>query len=52
MPLIGSPVRFDGARADSDLPPPGLGEHTAEVLSDLGLEPSEAARLKSQGIVG
>jgi crotonobetainyl-CoA:carnitine CoA-transferase CaiB-like acyl-CoA transferase len=52
MPLIGSPVRIDGARADSDLPPPALGEHTAEVLGDLGLEPSEAARLKSQGIVG
>jgi crotonobetainyl-CoA:carnitine CoA-transferase CaiB-like acyl-CoA transferase len=52
MPLIGSPVRIDGARADSDLPPPGLGEHTAEILGHLGLEPSDAARLKSQGIVG
>src|SRR5439155_6953268 len=29
IPLVGSPVRLDGARADSDLPPPGLGEHTA-----------------------
>src|SRR5204862_157858 len=25
MPLVGSPVRLDGARADSELPPPRLG---------------------------
>ena len=51
MPLVGSPVRFDGARADSDLPPPALGEHTEEVLSgvaDLG----ELARLKESGVIG
>ena len=51
MPLVGSPVRLDGARADSDLPPPGLGEHTDELLSSLGLEPDEVARLKSRGVV-
>src|SRR5206468_4391489 len=33
--LVGSPVRLDGARADSDLPPPGLGEHTHDILSAL-----------------
>jgi formyl-CoA transferase len=52
VPLVGSPVRFDGSRADSDLPPPSLGQHTAEILEKLGLEPREAARLKSEGIVG
>jgi formyl-CoA transferase len=52
VPVVGSPVRLDGSRADSDLPPPALGEHTAEILVDLGLEPHEAARLKSEGIVG
>jgi formyl-CoA transferase len=52
IPLVGSPVRLDGARADSDLPPPALGEHTNEVLEKLGLEPGEAARLKSENIVG
>jgi formyl-CoA transferase len=52
MPLVGSPVRLDGARADSDLPPPGLGEHTQEVLSGLGLAPHEIARLKSDGVIG
>ncbi|MEO6224544.1 MAG: CaiB/BaiF CoA-transferase family protein [Sphingomicrobium sp.] len=52
VPLVGSPVRLDGQRADSELPPPGLGEHSDEILADLGLEPSDIARLRSAGIVG
>jgi formyl-CoA transferase len=52
MPLVGSPVRLDGERADSDLPPPALGEHTREVLAGLGLEPHEIERLKSSGMTG
>jgi crotonobetainyl-CoA:carnitine CoA-transferase CaiB-like acyl-CoA transferase len=51
-PVVGSPVRIDGARADSDLPPPTLGEHTAEVLQELGIAPAEIARLRSEAIVG
>lgn len=50
-PVVGSPVRIDGERSDSDLPPPALGEHTAEVLQDLGLDPAEIARLRSSGVV-
>jgi crotonobetainyl-CoA:carnitine CoA-transferase CaiB-like acyl-CoA transferase len=51
-PLVGSPLRFDGERLDSDLPPPALGEHTHEVLASLGVSPSEASRLKSDGVAG
>jgi formyl-CoA transferase len=51
IPLVGSPVRFDGARADSDLPPPELGEHTNDVLAGLGVAPDEAARLRSNGVI-
>jgi formyl-CoA transferase len=50
-PLVGSPVRLDGARADSELPPPSLGQHTDEVVATLGLEPHDFARLKSEGVV-
>jgi formyl-CoA transferase len=33
--LLGSPVRLDGQRCDSDRPPPRLGEHTDEILTEL-----------------
>ena len=52
MPLIGSPMRIDGDRTDSDLPPPALGEHTEEVLEALALDGSEVERLRSAGVVG
>ncbi len=51
-PLIGSPVRIDGERSDCDLPPPALGQHTDEVLANLGIAQPEAARLRTEGIVG
>jgi formyl-CoA transferase len=35
MRLLGSPLRFDGQRMDSDLPPPRLGQHTNELLTEL-----------------
>jgi crotonobetainyl-CoA:carnitine CoA-transferase CaiB-like acyl-CoA transferase len=51
MPTVGSPVRIDGDRADSDLPPPALGQHTAEVLAALDLDAAEIDRLRSEGVV-
>jgi formyl-CoA transferase len=52
MPLVGSPVRLDGARADSDLPPPALGEHTGEVLAQIGLDDRTAEALGAAGVIG
>jgi crotonobetainyl-CoA:carnitine CoA-transferase CaiB-like acyl-CoA transferase len=52
VPLVGSPLRLDGARADSDLPPPALGEHTDEVLQALGLEESQIESLMASGLLG
>ena len=43
LSLVGSPVRLDGERADSDLPPPALGEHTDEVLGGLDVGADEIA---------
>ena len=51
IPLVGSPIRIDRARADSDLPPPALGEHTDEVLAGL-VAAEELASLRSSGVVG
>ncbi|HSQ99404.1 MAG TPA: CaiB/BaiF CoA-transferase family protein [Sphingomicrobium sp.] len=50
--LVGSPVRLDGERADSDLPPPRLGEHTQSVLASIGVSAAEAALLRSKGVTG
>jgi formyl-CoA transferase len=52
MPLVGSPMRLDGERADSALPPPALGEHTDDVLAALGLSPDAIAALKEAGVAG
>jgi crotonobetainyl-CoA:carnitine CoA-transferase CaiB-like acyl-CoA transferase len=52
VPLVGSPLRLDGARADSELPPPALGEHTDEVLAALGLESGAVEALRVAGVIG
>jgi crotonobetainyl-CoA:carnitine CoA-transferase CaiB-like acyl-CoA transferase len=52
IPQVGSPVRFNCQRADADLPPPRLGQHTEEVLETLGLSPDEVERLRSANAVG
>jgi formyl-CoA transferase len=52
IPVVGSPVRLDGERADADLPPPALGEHTGDVLAALGLDPDEVDRLRASNAIG
>jgi formyl-CoA transferase len=52
IPLVGSPIRFDGRRSDSDLPPPALGEHTDEIVGGLGLDQEAIDRLKAAGVLG
>jgi crotonobetainyl-CoA:carnitine CoA-transferase CaiB-like acyl-CoA transferase len=51
VPMVGSPVRLDGERADADLPPPALGEHTKEVLHALGLDSEAIERLRAAKVV-
>ena len=51
VPLVGSPIRINQERADSDLPPPALGEHTNEVLAGL-VSDDELASLRSSGVIG
>ena len=52
IPQVGSPVRFDGVRANSDLPPPRLGEHTEQLLAAIGLDRSAIERLGDSKVIG
>jgi crotonobetainyl-CoA:carnitine CoA-transferase CaiB-like acyl-CoA transferase len=47
--LVGSPIWGAGTREAG--PPPLLGEHTAEVLGELGRSDAEIARLAERGVV-
>ena len=41
LPLIGSPLKMSATPVEYRLPPPLMGEHTAEVLRELGYENEE-----------
>jgi crotonobetainyl-CoA:carnitine CoA-transferase CaiB-like acyl-CoA transferase len=49
--FVGSPIHLAAATRSARRPPPALGEHTAEVLSELGLERQDVERLARQGLV-
>jgi crotonobetainyl-CoA:carnitine CoA-transferase CaiB-like acyl-CoA transferase len=44
-------IRADGSRAIDHRPPPDLGEHTDEVLRELGLDAARLAELRAKGLV-
>lgn len=46
---VNSPMSLDGAAKVKPSPAPGLGEHTEEVLSDLGYSSEEVQRLLQSG---
>ena len=52
IPVVGSPIRFDADRADSNLPPPMLGQQTSDVLAALGLVSDEIERLRAAKVIG
>jgi CoA:oxalate CoA-transferase len=51
--VLGSPIKLsDGNYGRAPLnPPPGLGQHTAEVLATVGIESPELEELSSKGVV-
>jgi formyl-CoA transferase len=50
VPMVGSPIRLDGERADAPLPPPALGEHN-DLLREW-VDEEELERLRQAGVVG
>ena len=52
MPVVRNPIHFSGTPIALGLPPPMLGEHTADVLrAELGLTDAAIAQLHAEGIV-
>ncbi len=45
------PVRFDGDHRSDFLPPPTLGEHTREVLQEVGLAAEFIEKLAKEGVI-
>jgi crotonobetainyl-CoA:carnitine CoA-transferase CaiB-like acyl-CoA transferase len=52
LTLVDSPVSQDGQRALLRLAPPLLGQHTDEVLGELGIAADEVAGLRARGVLG
>jgi crotonobetainyl-CoA:carnitine CoA-transferase CaiB-like acyl-CoA transferase len=50
--MLGFPFAVGGSRPPVRRPAPRLGEHTREVLAELGISVSEISRLTSAGAVG
>lgn len=48
---IGAPVKFSGAESKIIRRAPRLGEHTLEILSELGHNDAEIAALKNEGAI-
>jgi crotonobetainyl-CoA:carnitine CoA-transferase CaiB-like acyl-CoA transferase len=52
IPLVHQPVRFSGAERSFQRPPPGLGEHTRELLATLlGLGDAEIEALADDDVI-
>ena len=51
VPIVASPMRFKETPLKHEIPPPLLGEHTAEILNSLGVNDAEIEQLKKDGVI-
>ena len=58
VPGVSAPVRFvktgvrlDGQHPDTDSPPPRLGEHSEEIMRELGYRPAEIAAMREENAI-
>jgi crotonobetainyl-CoA:carnitine CoA-transferase CaiB-like acyl-CoA transferase len=51
VPLIMTPIHLSDTPVAALRPPPTLGQHTDDVLSDLGFTPEEIAVMRAEGTV-
>jgi len=51
LQVVGNPIRIDGSRGEPRLAPPSLGEHTIQILGELGFDSAQIALLRADGVV-
>ena len=51
LPLVNAPFSFAYATLSEPQPPPLLGEHTAEVLAEVGVDEERLAALERRGVI-
>lgn len=51
VPLVVTPFRFENAQIRTDRAPPLLGQHTEEILSELGWSGSKINTLREQKVI-
>jgi crotonobetainyl-CoA:carnitine CoA-transferase CaiB-like acyl-CoA transferase len=52
MLTVNSPIWIDGTRKVQPRKPPGLGEHSDEILREVGFDDAAIGKLRSGGAVG
>jgi len=51
VPLVHMPIDLNATPAAIDRPPPQAGEHTSEILDELGFSAAEIAAFKTGGVI-
>jgi len=51
VPLVASPIRLSKTPVEYRRAPPLVGEHTDEILADLGVDAAGIAGLRERGVV-
>ncbi|MEW6202425.1 MAG: CaiB/BaiF CoA-transferase family protein [bacterium] len=48
---VGIPLKFSRTPGEIRTPPPGFGEHTEEILKEIGIGDEEMAKLKEENVI-
>ena len=50
--MLGTPFKFSETPGEVRLPPPSLGQHTDQILRELGFTSAEIRELRERGVIG
>jgi crotonobetainyl-CoA:carnitine CoA-transferase CaiB-like acyl-CoA transferase len=49
--MLASPLHFSATAVTYRRPPPRLGEHSEEILTELGYDPGQITGMRREGII-